>query len=417
MDSEERIDALQTLLDAQKEALRRSHMERERLQRQLAARTEALTRTNEHLMLEIEERKAAEKVLQESEEKYRNLVEHSKAGICIVQGAFLKYANTRLARILDYAADEMIETPFADYVHPDSLPQVRQYHERFNVAKEFDHQFETMLLRRGGAPVAAELTLTMTHYRDRRAGLIMVYDITARKRAEEHIHLLNQELLKAQETERQRISIYLHDNVAQDLSSAKIACETLFDAYPNVSAKMKTRTEILAGILQRTIATVRGLAYDLRPPGLDQLGLVRTVFLYCEDFSEGSGVEVDFFSAGMEDLVLDFDTEINLYRLIQEGLRNIQTHARATRAAVRLLASSPHILLRIKDNGRGFDVAERRARSRQEKRMGLQSMEERVRLIGGRMRIQSKPGAGTSILIEVPFREARRGRKENDSHH
>ena len=115
-----------------------------------------------------------------------------------------------------------------------------------------------------------------------------------------------------------------------------------FDAYPDVSRKLRVRTETLAGILQRTIGTVRGLAYDLRPPGLDQLGLVRTVFLYCEDFSQGSGVEVDFFSAGMEDLVLDFDTEINLYRLIQEGLRNIQAHAHATRATVRLLASSPH---------------------------------------------------------------------------
>ena len=415
-DPQGRIRELTALLEAREAELDESKIQLQGLNRRLEQRTEALTRANEHLLAEIEERKAGEKILQESEEKYRNLVEHSKAGICIVQGTILKYANDRLAQILGCSVEEMGETAFIGYVHPDGLSRVEQCYERFNVSKEFDHHFETVLMHRNGRRVAVEFNVTMTHYRNKRAGLVMVYDITDRKRAEDHIHLLTQELIKAQETEHQRISHYLHDTVAQDLSSTKIACETLFDAYPDISRQLRARTETMSNLLQRTITAVRGLAYDLRPPGLDQLGLVRTVFLYCEDFSKNVGVDVDFFSAGMEDLSLDFDTEINLYRLIQEGLRNIQAHAHATRAAVRLVASSPHILLRIKDNGRGFDVAERRERSRQEKRMGLQSMEERVSLIDGCMRIQSSPGEGTGIFIEVPFREGRRGRKENNSH-
>ncbi|MBI9085741.1 MAG: PAS domain S-box protein [Desulfobacterales bacterium] len=415
-DLRERIRELTAFLKTREADLAESKAQLAKLSQRLDQRTDALTRANEYLLAEIEERKAGEEILQESEEKYRNLVERSKAGICIVQDTTLKYINSRLAQILGYSVKEMGETAFIAYVHPDSLFQVEQCYERFNVDKEYDHHFETGLMHRNGNRLAVEFNITMTHYRNQRAGLVMVYDISGRKRAEEHIHLLTQELLKAQETERQRISLYLHDNVAQDLSSAKIACETLFDAHPDIPSPLRCRMETMSNLLQQTITAVRGLAYDLRPPGLDQLGLVRTVFLYCEDFSKTAGVDVDFFSAGMEDLSLDFDTEINLYRLIQEGLRNIQAHAQATRAAVRLVASSPHILLRIKDNGRGFDVAERRARSRQEKRMGLQSMEERVSLINGRMRIQSRPGAGTSIFIEVPFRESRRGRNENDSH-
>ena len=157
---------------------------------------------------------------------------------------------------------------------------------------------------------------------------------------------------------------------------------------------------------------VRDLAYDLRPPSLDQLGLVRTVFQYCEDFSEKSGVRVDFFSAAMDDRKLGFDTEINLYRLIQEALNNIKKHAEARRVTINLVASSPSIILRIEDDGRGFDMDDRLVTAMTEKRMGLRSMEERVSLLQGKMRIQSRPTRGTRIFVEVPYKEKQRGSKE-----
>ena len=104
----------------------------------------------------------------------------------------------------------------------------------------------------------------------------------------------------------------------------------------------------------------------------------------------------------MENLRLDFDTEINLYRLVQEGLNNIKKHANARQATIHLLAAFPCIILRIEDDGRGFDVKQRLAAAQQEKRMGLRSMEERVRLLGGQMRIHSRRSEGTKIFIEVP---------------
>jgi len=107
----------------------------------------------------------------------------------------------------------------------------------------------------------------------------------------------------------------------------------------------------------------------------------------------------------MKDLKLDFDTEINLYRLIQEGLNNIKKHAQASHAVIRLVASSPNIILRIEDNGQGFDVERRLARSLKEKRLGLSSMEERVSLLEGTMRIKSQPSKGTSLFLEVRCKE------------
>jgi len=93
--------------------------------------------------------------------------------------------------------------------------------------------------------------------------------------------------------------------------------------------------------------------------------------------------------------------------LIQEGLNNIKKHARAGHVVIRLVASSPHIILRIEDNGQGFDVAHRLARSLKEKRLGLSSMEERVSLLEGTMSIKSRPSKGTKIFIEVPCKESR----------
>ena len=242
-------------------------------------------------------------------------------------------------------------------------------------------------------------------------------NITDQTRAEERIHALSQELIKAQESERQMISRELHDRVGQDLSTLKISCETLFDNQPSVPIEIKQGVSELSKGLEGIISTVRDLAYDLRPSSLDQLGLVQTVSQYCEDFSEKNGLSVDFFSAGMHDMRLDFDTEINIYRLIQEGLNNIRKHADASRVIIRMVASFPNIILRIEDDGKGFDVEGRLLRASKEKRMGLGSMEERVSLLNGILRIQSRLMEGTKILVEIPYKEQRSDSKEKHIDH
>jgi PAS domain S-box-containing protein len=242
-------------------------------------------------------------------------------------------------------------------------------------------------------------------------------DITSRKQAEEHIEALTQQLLRAQENERQIISRELHDRLAQELTSVKIGLDTLFDQHHGVPPSLREKLSDFSKTLQRSIMSVRDLSYDLRPPALDDLGLVQAVSQYCQDFSEKSGVRVEFFSAGVEKMTLDFDTEINLYRMVQEGLNNIQKHAEAANATVRLVASFPHIILRIEDDGKGFDVEQRLASLTEEKRMGLRSIEERVKLLQGRIKIRSSPGMGTTILIEIPWEAEKDGSQEGYSDH
>ncbi len=229
-------------------------------------------------------------------------------------------------------------------------------------------------------------------------------DVSDYQIAQEVILSLSQKLIKAQEIERQRISRYLHDNVAQNLSTVRMDCEALCKDLSVQHPVLEGKASEMSDILQLTIAEVRNLSYDLRPPGLEQMGLARTIYRLCEDFQKRSGIAVDFYSAGMDNLKLDFDTEINLYRIVQEALNNIKKHAEADLVVVRLVASYPNILLRIEDNGKGFEVPDHYDILLNKKCMGLQSMHERVRLIQGKMKIQSKLKKGTKILVESPPR-------------
>jgi signal transduction histidine kinase len=234
-------------------------------------------------------------------------------------------------------------------------------------------------------------------------------DISDRKASEERIHELSHQLMQAQEDERRLISRELHDTVAQDLSVAKMECDLICRELLNGRQPEVERIQDISRALQKTILGVRTMAYDLRPPGLEKLGLVETIYQFCEDFTQRWGVPVDFQSAGLKDMQLDYDTQINLYRLVQEGLTNIRKHAAADQVTLKLAAAFPNIILRIKDNGRGFDVKAWAAVTGREKRMGLRSMQERVTLMNGKLKLQSKPGQGTKVTIKLPFVKEKNG--------
>ncbi len=349
------------------------------------------------------EKEAAIAALRNSEEQYRSLFNGIPIGIyrASTDGRIID-ANPTLNRILgitdptDILSINFIRT----YL---SRTEARRLYTEVKTRGGVDN-FETKIISVDGREIWISLKLQAVYDNERRRILYVegaVEDITRRKRADEHIHSLTQELIKAQEGERQRIARDLHDHVAQNLGALKITCETLFMNQLENPEEMKKSISNFSGVLAESISSVRDIAYNLRPPNLDQMGLIRTIAQFCDDFGEKNSLSVDFFSAGMEHLCLDFDMEINLYRLIQEALNNVRKHSGASRVIIRIVASSPDIIVRIEDNGRGFEVERRMNESVHEKRMGLKSMEERVRILGGDMTIKSRPEEGTKILIRV----------------
>ncbi len=364
--------------------------------------------------------KSREKALKESELKYRTIFEHTSDGISVYE----QFSGNR--RLVDcnesYAG--MADRSKSELLSMKDVKQFQRNHRTTENGSDGQKDLEEALSCAGTfswiRPDSRENHIEYRAVTVKMEERIFVYgidrDITARKQAEEQVHALTQKLIMAQETERQRISRDLHDNVAQDLSTIKIACETLLDNQPEAPDLLRQNVSKLSDMLQGAISVVRDLSYNLRPPGLDQLGLVQTVFQYCEDFSDKNGINVDFYSAGLDDPELEFDTEINLFRIIQEALNNVKRHADAGYVAIRLVASYPDIILRIEDDGKGFDVKERMITALSEKRMGLRSIDERVNLLRGRIRIQSRPMKGTQILIEVPCREEKYDAEEKSNY-
>jgi len=236
---------------------------------------------------------------------------------------------------------------------------------------------------------------------------------TELQNAEEQVHHLSQELLKIQETERQKISLDLHDNVAQELSSLKVASESLFDSAAKDNSPLQKDMRSWSNLLDRCIKTVREISYNLRPPGLEQMGLVSTLQDYCRNLARQTGLHIDFTAAGLDNLRLEYDYAITVYRLIQEALNNIQKHAKATSTEIKLTASFPNLILRIEDNGTGFDLQEGIEKASQENRLGLLGMQERVRMLNGTLSIKSAPQKGTRIFIEIPLKKGN-NRNEED---
>jgi len=231
---------------------------------------------------------------------------------------------------------------------------------------------------------------------------------------EENVRGLTHELMKAQEKERLRISRELHDSVAQELSAVKISLDNVMEMLPEkIGKKLNSKIHQISDNLYKVLGSVRELAYDLRPPILDSLGLTRALYQLCEEFTTRTGIKVNFLIAGIEEDKLDGNAVITLYRFIQEGLNNVRHHAQAKNVSIKLVSSYPKIILRLEDDGQGFDVIEQQSGTFLEKHMGLLNMQERVALLGGNMQIESQPQKGTHILVEIPWKEVVREPQEN----
>jgi PAS domain S-box-containing protein len=372
---------------------------------------------------DITARKQAEEALRRSEAKYRELVENANSIIIRFNTrGQLTFFNEYAQRFFGYSESEILGKSLTETILPAEGSTGRLSGASLRDFFIHPEKYKTNELenrRRDGGRVWVAWTNRPIKGPDGRIieFLCVGVDITERKQAREQIQSLTRELLKAQESERYKIARDLHDHIAQDLTSLKIGLQTLFEDQLREHYGSHKQINGLIQVLQRSISEVRNMAYDLRPPGLDQLGLVRTLYVYCEDFAQTSNFKVDFVSAGLDGMALDKETQINIYRLIQESLHNVKKHAQAKGVTIRLVASSPNLMLRIIDDGKGFDVARWRATPHTEKRMGLQSMMERVGLLGGTIDIRSRPQKGTAILITIPIQEYYRDGQDTNPDH
>ncbi len=202
-------------------------------------------------------------------------------------------------------------------------------------------------------------------------------------------------VVEGQEVERRRLARELHDETGQALTSILLGLRAVEDAGgpEAVSAALANLRELAVA----TLHDVRRLAVQLRPKALDDFGLVAALERLVQTFGEASGVRVDL-EAQLGDERLAPEIETTLYRIVQEALTNVVKHAGAANVSILLVRREATALLLIEDDGQGFTVAEAR-----EDGLGLAGMRERVALHDGRLTIESRPGGGTTLAVEVPL--------------
>jgi signal transduction histidine kinase len=225
-------------------------------------------------------------------------------------------------------------------------------------------------------------------------------DCTARKLAEEAAHNLSGRLIHAQEETQRQLAGELHDDLSQSLALLSVELE-MFGQNPQTEPqRIAARMDEFSTQVKGLSSEVHRLSHDLHPAKLDQLGLVAAVRGFCKEFAVAHEVAIEFTEHDVPRTVAA-DAALCLYRIAQEALQNVVKHSGGTMAKVELTHADGHLRLVVSDDGAGFDPQATRTKGS----LGLVSMNERARFAGGRLIIDSHPGAGTRVEVCVPVGE------------
>lgn len=218
--------------------------------------------------------------------------------------------------------------------------------------------------------------------------------------------MLGPAIIKAQEDERLRISREIHDGPAQMMASVVYRADVCERLMERDMEQAKQELKELREQVRTCLAETRKIIFDLRPMGLDDLGLVATIFHFLEKFEKRENVMIDFRVIGEEQRISKH-MEICIFRIIQEAVNNIKKHANTDRGQLVLEYHDDYIYITIEDQGDGFDIEDLELRRQSEQEcFGLLGMKERIQLVKGRMTMISKPFEGTKIRILLPVKES-----------
>ena len=214
---------------------------------------------------------------------------------------------------------------------------------------------------------------------------------------------LSHQVLQAQEEERKRISRELHDDIAQVLTAISFHLAVLRKEAASNGKSLKRKIAHTQRLVEKSVDIVHQFASQLRPPALDDLGLIPALHSHVKDFAKRTGLAVHFTSFTRDRTeLLDGDKRTVLYRVVQEALCNVAKHAQAGLVTVSIRKLRGVIRMEVQDDGKSFEVPGVSSTQRN-KGLGLLGMRERVEMVGGRFAVESSPGKGTTIRAEIPF--------------
>jgi PAS domain S-box-containing protein len=365
-------------------------------------------------LMDITERKVAELALRESEERYRSVIETAGSIILVLSpdGKILEW-NHEAESVYGWPRQEVIGRDCFELCLPaDTQGLLKDHLEQVLAGKEI-RGIETMVSTRNRRSRILYWNLSRLEGSQGNAtGIIAVaQDITERKRTEEQLHAtLNQvrtlsgRVEVVREEERARIARELHDELGVGLTCLKIDLSRVQNLIGGTGAvnhaAIDDKIRFMMDFIDTQIAAIQRIVTELRPPVLDDLGLLAALEWQAQDFEQRTGVRCRF-SATHPDFPLDSDRASMIFRICQEALTNVARHAHATEVKVSLEVRDGTLLLQVKDNGRG--VSDEKLFAPQS--LGLLGMRERADLFGGHVTIVGQRDLGTTVTMAIPYGE------------
>jgi PAS domain S-box-containing protein len=358
-----------------------------------------------------EKRSLEEKILQ-SEALYRTIVEtaHDIIWILDEEGRFT-FANKRAEGVLGYQVSELLGKKVAPFIHPEDLSKTETHF--FRIPEEGPQHSEFRFLGKGGKVLILSVNTASVRGGDGISGTVSFgRDITEEKKAEKaleesekQLHYLSSQLLTAQETERRRISRELHDELGGALAVLKLRFNLIERNLHPDQTRIREECQHSFSYIDQVIENVHRLTKELSPHVLEDLGLTAALRWLIGNFTRNYGIDVTCHLAEVDHL-FPGNGQIIVYRMVQEALNNIGKHAGAKHVTVSTENHSGEISFWVEDDGKGFDVFKVFSKNPSEKGLGLATMNERARMLGGSFHLWSEEGKGTRIRFGIPLNKA-----------
>ena len=346
--------------------------------------------------------KASTGIQDVDENTYRVFVEKMNEGAAIVsRDHTVLHCNRRFARFLGMGIQKVIGSSMRELVWPDDHPKLDVL---LRSAARKSCRGEIRLQARKVIPWPVHFSLSPLRLDGTRAICLIASDLSEVKRAEqdarassEQLRKLAAHLVSVREEERTRIAREVHDELGQSLTAVKMDLAWLARRLPRRNAPMLGRIGSTLELADSIIRSVRRISTELRPSVLD-LGLAAAVEWQVQEFQARTGIQCKVRLLTQEVFAPDVSTA--LFRILQETLTNVARHANATRVEVVEQKVRDRLVLRMRDNGRGFDSEDPSI----SKSLGLLGMRERAAILGGQVNIASAPGKGTTVTAWIPLR-------------
>jgi signal transduction histidine kinase len=227
------------------------------------------------------------------------------------------------------------------------------------------------------------------------------FDVTERKEVEQERLEISGRLIRAQEEERRSVARELHDDFSQRVALQATELQMILDAVGKPQSNVSKRLRELLRSMNELGTDLHSLSHSLHSSKLETLGLSLSVSSFCREFSKRHKIQIAFDQGALPE-PMPSETALCIFRVVQEGLQNVNKHSHASRVEVHLTGGSSEISLILSDNGVGFDLSQKYASNG----IGILSMKERARMLCGTFEIQSAPMKGTLITVKIPLNNA-----------